>query len=245
MKKLSVVVKQLTHEIESKNKEIHKLRNQHKEDRHELSEHKIDLLKLKKFSGELNDQILNHINDNLGLKKEIIGLNKQISDKKIISDNLEMMKRENANLIEKYETLLATNEKEKKKSTLVQEKLNRYIKQSREDTHTIEKNAVVISRLENLIEEQKEKYELSISENQKTVIKYCDDIKRLKSAIGNLSNSSNTDEYCELLIEQNQENSEKIKQLNDTIALKNKEIKRINKDFETYKMKILKMISSN
>ena len=144
----------------------------------------------------------------------------------------------------KFEEGQVDVEKSKKLQFLTQEKLNRYVKQSKEDSKTIEKKNNMILCLENMIEEQKTRITGIQNENEKSFIEYRDEIDNLKSVIDGLSKQDSKDEYYELLMEQNQEYVEKIRKLEDIIQNKTDEISKLSVQHDKYKKQILKFVSN-
>jgi hypothetical protein len=244
LRKMSISVKKLNFMIESKEKEIEKLKVQYKRDRETIINYENENLKLKKLSGDLNDQLLDHMNENSELRKENLMLKQKLIDYELISKKLEDERANSKNLEKKFEEGQVDVEKSKKLQFLTQEKLNRYVKQSKEDTKTIEKKNNMILCLENMIEEQKTRITGIQNENEKSFIEYRDEIDNLKSVIDGLSKQESKDEYYELLMEQNQEYVEKIRKLEDIIQNKTDEMSKLSVQQDKYKKQILKFVSN-
>jgi hypothetical protein len=244
LRKLSISVKKLNFMIESKEKEIEKLKVQYKKDRETIINYENENLKLKKLSGDLNDQLLDHMNENSELRKENLMLKQKLIDYELISKKLEDERVNSLNLEKKFEEGQVSIEKSKKLQFLTQEKLNRYVKQSKEDTKTIEKKNNMILCLEKMIEEQKTRITGIQNENEKSFIEYRDEIDNLKSVIDGLSKQESKDEYYELLMEQNQEYVEKIRKLEDIIQNKTDEMSKLSIQHDKYKKQILKFVSN-
>ena len=201
-------------------------------------------MKLKKLSGDLNDRLLDHMNENSELRKENLMLKQKLIDYELISKKLEDERTNSKNLEKKFEEGQVDVEKSKKLQFLTQEKLNRYVKQSKEDTKTIEKKNDMILCLEKMIEEQKTRISGIQNENEKSFIEYRDEIDNLKSVIDGLSKQESKDEYYELLMEQNQEYVEKIRKLEDIIQKKTDEMSKLSVQHDKYKKQILKFVSN-
>jgi hypothetical protein len=244
LRKMSISVKKLNFMIESKEKEIEKLKVQYKRDRETIINYENENLKLKKLSGDLNDQLLDHMNENSELRKENLMLKQKLIDYELISKKLEDERTNSKNLEKKFEEGKVDVEKSKKLQFLTQEKLNRYVKQSKEDTKTIEKKNNMILCLEKMIEEQKTRITGIQNENEKSFIEYRDEIDNLKSVIDSLSKQESKDEYYELLMEQNQEYVEKIRKLEDIIQSKTDEMSKLSVQHDKYKKQILKFVSN-
>lgn len=244
LRKMSISVKKLNFMIESKEKEIEKLKVQYKKDRETIINYENENLKLKKLSGDLNDQLLDHMNENSELRKENLMLKQKLIDYELISKKLEDERANSLNLEKKFEEGQVDVEKSKKLQFLTQEKLNRYVKQSKEDTKTIEKKNDMILCLEKMIEEQKTRISGIQNENEKSFIEYRDEIDNLKSVIDGLSKQESKDEYYELLMEQNQEYVEKIRKLEDIIQKKTDEMSKLSVQHDKYKKQILKFVSN-
>ena len=244
LRKMSISVKKLNFMIESKEKEIEKLKFQYKKDRETIINYENENLKLKKLSGDLNDQLLDHMNENSELRKENLMLKQKLIDYELISKKLEDERANSLNLEKKFEEGQVDVEKSKKLQFLTQEKLNRYVKQSKEDTKTIKKKNDMILCLEKMIEEQKTRISGIQNENEKSFIEYRDEIDNLKSVIDGLSKQESKDEYYELLMEQNQEYVEKIRKLEDIIQNKTDEMSKLSIQHDKYKKQILKFVSN-
>ena len=244
LRKMSISVKKLNFMIESKEKEIEKLKVQYKKDRETIINYENENLKLKKLSGDLNDQLLDHMNENSELRKENLMLKQKLIDYEMISKKLEDERANSLNLEKKFEEGQVDVEKSKKLQFLTQEKLNRYVKQSKEDTKTIEKKNDMILCLEKMIEEQKTRITGIQNENEKSFIEYRDEIDNLKSVIDGLSKQESKDEYYELLMEQNQEYVEKIRKLEDIIQSKTDKMSKLSVQHDKYKKQILKFVSN-
>lgn len=244
LRKMSISVKKLNFMIESKEKEIEKLKVQYKKDRETIINYENENLKLKKLSGDLNDQLLGHMNENSELRKENLMLKQKLIDYELISKKLEDERANSLNLEKKFEEGQVDVEKSKKLQFLTQEKLNRYVKQSKEDTKTIEKKNNMILCLEKMIEEQKTRITGIQNENEKSFIEYREEIDNLKSVIDGLSKQESKDEYYELLMEQNQEYVEKIRKLEDIIQSKTDEMSKLSVQHDKYKKQILKFVSN-
>jgi hypothetical protein len=244
LRKLSISVKKLNFMIESKEKEIEKLKSQYKMDRETIINYENENLKLKKLSGDLNDQLLDHINENSELRKENLMLKQKLIDYELISKKLKDERDNSLNLEKKFEEGQVDVVKSKKLQFLTQEKLNRYVKQSKEDSKTIEKKNNMILCLEKMIEEHKTRINGIQNENEKSFIEYRDEIDNLKSVIDGLSKQESKDEYYELLMEQNQEYVEKIRKLEDIIQNKTDEMSKLSVQHDKYKKQILKFVSN-
>ena len=242
LQRMSILVKKLTGELDIKNKEIDLLKSEYLKSKDEVAGYEIENHKLRKVCGELNDRILGNISEISELQTENLELKQECLDSDNLKSEIEKSKSRIDDLLSRIDITEKKLEKKDRLVILTQERLNRYIKQSKVDTKLLDTKVKEISELNKRIQ-NKDSLILDIkTSNKKSIIDYQRELKELNDFIKGITQNTKQDTFMEHMVEQNQEYTEKISSYESVIQSKNQEIKEIKAEYSKYKSKIQKLI---